>query len=231
MARKAIEAFHQYLPANTFGRDFFVGDIHGRLDALLLALGDVSFNPQTDRVIAVGDLIDRGLNSYELLKLTREPWFFSVRGNHETMMLDANDHFSLALWLTNGGEWFMDLDGESALDCYALALSLPTALTVDTPDNKVIGVCHAEWPLSDWSKIETQMQDPKQVSSMLWGRKIIKEKVCKWDKSAAITIHGHTPVAKAEKLGSALYIDTGCVHGGHLTLIERSDALAMPSAC
>lgn len=125
----------------------------------------------------------------------------------------------------------MDLDGESALDCYALALSLPTALTVDTPDNKVIGVCHAEWPLSDWSKIETQMQDPKQVSSMLWGRKIIKEKVCKWDKSAAITIHGHTPVAKAEKLGSALYIDTGCVHGGHLTLIERSDALAMPSAC
>lgn len=229
MARKATEAFHQHLPANTKGRDFFVGDIHGRLDALLLCMGEVSFNPQKDRIISVGDLIDRGLNSYELLKLTREPWFFSVRGNHEAMLLDTNDHFSLVHWLSNGGGWFMELDGESILDSYALANSLPVAMTVDTPDGAHIGICHAEWPEEDWSNVEEQLHNPKTVSTMLWGRSIVSDKVHKWDKSAILTVHGHTPVEEVQKFGSAIYIDTGCVHGGKLTLIERWEALEWPS--
>ncbi|MEX0299934.1 MAG: metallophosphoesterase [Kordiimonas sp.] len=229
MAGNALEAFHQHLPANMIGRDFFVGDIHGRLDALLLAMGDVSFNPKTDRVIAVGDLIDRGLNSYELLKLTRERWFFSVRGNHEAMLMDATDHFSLSLWLSNGGDWYMDLDGEAALDCCAIAHSLPTAFTVGTRDGKCIGVCHAEWPENDWADIDTHLNNQHHVSAMLWGRRIIKGEICRWDKSATLTVHGHTPIEKVKKLGSALFIDTGCVHGGHLTLIESKDALALPS--
>jgi len=219
---------HQQLLANTEGRDFFVGDLHGRFDALLLSMDDVSFNPRVDRIISVGDLIDRGLNSYDLLKLVNQPWFFAVRGNHEAMFLDANDGPSLLQWFANGGNWFMDLTGEEVLESYALANGLPVALTVATPDDGFIGVCHAEWPGEDWATVEESLMHPETVGTMLWGRTVIRENIHKWDKSATLTVHGHTPIEEVQKYGSAIYIDTGCVHGGKLTLIELKDALSWP---
>jgi len=218
-----------HLPVNKGGRDFFLGDVHGRLDALLVALGDAGFEPQTDRVICVGDLVDRGPNSYELLKLTRQPWFFSVRGNHEAMLLDTNDHFSLVHWLMNGGEWFMELSGEQVLDSYGLAVDLPVAITIDIGDGKIAGVCHAEWPGNDWSTIEEAVRNKTMVNQMLWGRTVVKERVAVTDKSALLTVHGHTSIDRPQKLGTALFIDTGCIFGGNITLIELKDALAWPT--
>ena len=48
------------LPENTQGRDFLIGDLHGYYQALMQALEEVAFDPDTDRLISVGDLIDRG---------------------------------------------------------------------------------------------------------------------------------------------------------------------------
>lgn len=218
------------LPANHRGRDFFLGDAHGRLDAVLVALGEAGFDPQNDRVICVGDLVDRGPNSYELLKLTRQPWFFSVRGNHEAMFLDTNDHYSLVHWLMNGGDWYLELDGEAALDSYGLAIDLPVAITLELPDGGLVGVCHAEWPGSDWKTIETAIQDKKTVNQMLWGRQVIRDDKPVADKSAVLTVHGHTPIDQPKKLGSALFIDTGCVYGGHITLLECGKAIALQAS-
>jgi serine/threonine protein phosphatase 1 len=77
------------LPRNTQGRDFVVGDLHGCASAFQAARQAVEFRPAVDRIIAVGDLIDRGPESLDILDtLHRSPWFFSVRGNHEQMLLD-----------------------------------------------------------------------------------------------------------------------------------------------
>lgn len=76
------------LPLNTQGRDFVVGDVHGCYSLLRALLTAVGFYPPTDRLIAVGDLVDRGPASLECLELLSEPWFFSVRGNHEQMLLE-----------------------------------------------------------------------------------------------------------------------------------------------
>lgn len=230
MARKVTDPYHLRLPENNNGRDFFMGDPHGRLDAVLLALDEVKFEPQTDRVICVGDLIDRGPNSYELLKLTRQPWFFSVRGNHETMLLETRDSVSLANWLENGGSWFIELGGEEALDAYALARALPLAISLDTPDGRTVGVCHADWPGDDWSTIREAMKDGYILNEILWGRKTARDRRIPKDKSAALTVHGHTPMDNPKRIGSALFIDTGCVYGGKLTLIELNDALAFPES-
>ena len=58
---------HQSIPRNPSGRDWVCGDLHGRFDVLLEALNDVSFNPDEDRLFLLGDLIDRGPQSRELL--------------------------------------------------------------------------------------------------------------------------------------------------------------------
>ena len=60
---------------NTRGRDFVVGDLHGCLPDLKALLTTVSFNPDKDRLIAVGDLVDRGPESLGVLRLLGAPWF------------------------------------------------------------------------------------------------------------------------------------------------------------
>ena len=81
------------LPENTLGRDFTVGDLHGRFEDLQEALRLANFDPLKDRIICCGDFIDRGPDSLALSELLDEPWFYSVRGNHEQMFLDGFSGF------------------------------------------------------------------------------------------------------------------------------------------
>lgn len=78
------------LPVNTSGRDFFVGDLHGNLAALERALEALDFNTARDRLISVGDLVDRGNQVVELLELYHaSPWFHACLGSHDAMMRDS----------------------------------------------------------------------------------------------------------------------------------------------
>src|SRR3546814_19725952 len=83
-----MAALHRHLPANTAGRDFIVGDLHGCLDLLQVELARIAFDPTRDRLFSVGDLTDRGPDSMGCLRLLREPWFYAVPGNHEDLLLD-----------------------------------------------------------------------------------------------------------------------------------------------
>lgn len=80
--------FLKTIPANYEGRDFLIGDLHGCYDELIKLLNYVKFNSQFDRLFATGDLIDRGPKSSECLDLLSKPWFFSVLGNHEDLLID-----------------------------------------------------------------------------------------------------------------------------------------------
>jgi serine/threonine protein phosphatase 1 len=70
------------------GRDLVVGDLHGHRDLFERALDQVGFDPQRDRVLSVGDLINRGPHSLATLALLEQPWFHAVLGNHELMLLN-----------------------------------------------------------------------------------------------------------------------------------------------
>lgn len=109
--------FHQTLPANNAGRDFIVGDLHGCLALLTEQLAAVSFDPTRDRLLSVGDLVDRGPASFECLSLLLQPWFHAVIGNHEAMLLTwlglrGSDYHSAGDFLYNGGEWALSLSAE-----------------------------------------------------------------------------------------------------------------------
>ena len=73
---------------NEQGRDFLVGDIHGMFSKLDEILHDLCFNITVDRLFSVGDMVDRGPESYDVLKWLAASWFHSVRGNHEQMAID-----------------------------------------------------------------------------------------------------------------------------------------------
>ncbi|BCG62942.1 MAG: serine/threonine protein phosphatase 1 [Methyloprofundus sp.] len=119
------------LEVNDQGRDFVVGDLHGSRELLDTLLATVHFNTEIDRLFSVGDLIDRGPNSIACLELLNEPWFYAVRGNHETMLLEYVWNFiqygtSLNRsqqheLLSNGGDWIYE-DYNFGDDCPQLRL-------------------------------------------------------------------------------------------------------------
>lgn len=220
---------HVTLPPNMQGRDYLLGDLHGEFDALEEELKKVKFNPKTDRVISVGDLIDRGPNSHACLALVDQPWFFATRGNHEAMLLDAEFEGKVAMWVANGGEWYLELTEAQKEQCVKWALSMPLAITLNLANGGRIGICHAEWPGEDWAFVGEAVRDLFAAQAMLWGRRVISKEAHQQDQSAVLTVHGHTPIDAPKRLGSALFIDTGCVYGGTLTLVSVEQALQIPS--
>ena len=69
--------------------DYVVGDLQGCLDPLLKLLDRVQFDPSADRLIATGDLINRGPQSLETLRFCMGlgSAFKTVLGNHDLHLL------------------------------------------------------------------------------------------------------------------------------------------------
>lgn len=69
---------------------FAIGDVHGKLGMLEKMLKQ--WNPDNQQLILLGDLIDRGENSYGVLqlaqKLQEEYGAVVLKGNHESMLLN-----------------------------------------------------------------------------------------------------------------------------------------------
>lgn len=148
--------FHD-MPLNERGRDFVVGDIHGHAALLDHLLTVVAFDPSADRLIALGDLIDRGPDGRKLLERVRdEPWFYSLRGNHEAMLMSARyGAFNFEVWEDNGGGWGRDLSPEEHEHLAAIAAGLPLAMALPLPDGRRIGLIHAELhPRHVWQDLE-----------------------------------------------------------------------------
>ncbi|MGF1513466.1 MAG: metallophosphoesterase family protein [Elainellaceae cyanobacterium] len=93
-------------------RQIIIGDVHGQYDGLIRLLNAVS-PTSDDHVYFLGDLIDRGPKSAQVLALVRQQGYISLLGNHEQMLLDAFPNgkassSSLAAWLYSGGQATLD---------------------------------------------------------------------------------------------------------------------------
>lgn len=80
-----------------------IGDVHGHFDGLMSLL-TLATTP-TDKLYFLGDLIDRGPKSKEVVEFVRDGGHACLLGNHEAMALGAllGDAKSYLNWLHNGG--------------------------------------------------------------------------------------------------------------------------------
>lgn len=200
---------------------FVVGDLHGCYTLLMNELDKVSFDPARDLLISVGDLVDRGAENVECLDLIIMPWFRSVRGNHEQMMIDGlSEYGNVNHWLVNGGGWFFNLDYDKEILAKALvhkATELPLVIEIETRGKKVV-VCHADYPSDEYEygkDIDTERA--------IWNRERISDAMDGYHKDIAgadLFIFGHTPARQPLKYANQMYIDTGAVFCGNLTLVQ-----------
>lgn len=69
------------------GRRIFVGDIQGCRQELESLLARCEFRPGTDRILPVGDLVNKGPDSHGVVRLLIEHGAESVLGNHDLWWL------------------------------------------------------------------------------------------------------------------------------------------------
>ena len=76
-----------------------IGDIHGCSGALRTLLAVIFPDPKTDRLILLGDLFDRGPDSWGVFQIVKEladqfgDRFVLLRGNHEDYLLQPKLSF------------------------------------------------------------------------------------------------------------------------------------------
>jgi serine/threonine protein phosphatase 1 len=217
------------VPANTKGRDFFVGDLHGMYLMLEERLEMLCFDPEVDRLVSVGDLIDRGPDNIKALDYLDKPWFFAVLGNHDHMMLDAEtDDFARDIWMNhNGGEWARFADVRHLRSLQSKLETLPYVIEIEQPNGGVVGIVHAEVPIGlDWQGFIERLESERAgrlpkvaIQSATWGRERFWAETDLPDIDGVdYVISGHTTVNEVRRSGNTFYIDTGACKGRVMTI-------------
>ena len=178
------------LERNERGRDLVVGDIHGHFATLRHALAALEVGEQ-DRVFSLGDLVDRGPDSFDAKDWIAGPepstrFAAVVRGNHEQMMLEALlegpprrrrlwDENAWSLWEMNGGGWWKPKSEPHGATAWIKVLSrLPFSVRVDTAHGPV-GLVHACPVWSSWQELEAKVigdrdENHRTRERALWSR-------------------------------------------------------------
>lgn len=217
----------KYVPENTVGRDFVVGDIHGYYDELMTELEKVSFDKTKDRLFSVGDLVDRGPKNLEVLRLIKEPWFHSVIGNHEDMMIQhlvGESHCRVRTWMPNGGRWYNNLSAQDQIEVETLAEHMynttPVGIEIVRKDSR-IGIIHAA-PPTDWSELGFI----REVTTVMWDRDhlydVLRKRILNTGPNGYPNkiYMGHTPMDNVVESGIYTWVDTGVFYSGVLTVKE-----------
>ncbi|MGW8315692.1 MAG: metallophosphoesterase family protein [Bacteroidales bacterium] len=208
---------------------WFIGDIHGEWRLLERLLEQVQrFEPE--HILFVGDYIDRGPHSREVVELIMQMdvEVTCLMGNHEMMMLNAVEDLGIGyspveLWYYNGGEATVQSFGatsffnlRSALEPRYLKFfqSLKMNRVIEVGSHlKVLGT-HAgispSIPLEDQLNMEDYRDlndymmrnhvDPGE--SFLWIRDgFFNSPPTRWNDY--LVVHGHTPTLKLKRFVSS----------------------------
>lgn len=217
------------IPVNAVGRDFAVGDIHGCFTKLAIAMGKVHFDPQKDRLFSVGDLVDRGPESHQVLTWLDQPWFYAISGNHELLTwrralgnpIKEVDHRQ------HGGLWLDACSPEQQQRIGERLQALPWAFEIATPEGPV-GIVHADFPYDDWRKIHEQEFSPEDIDVCHWSVQRYQQQYPHAIKNVRAVVHGHKTINRMAQLGNVYFIDTGGWRsGGHFTLLNLHTLRAM----
>jgi serine/threonine protein phosphatase 1 len=203
-----------------------IGDIHGCAAALAALLRAIAPEP-TDTVVALGDYIDRGPQSREvldqLIALAGRCRLVPLLGNHEEVLLDAvRDNSTLKRWL--------NLGGPDTLRSYGWAPGGPKRSLADW-----IPASHRAFLAGCRSYFETathlfthagfvpELPMEEQPGLALRWR-VTDAATAVPHHSGKVAVVGHTPQHSSAvlDLGFLLCIDTNCARGGYLTALDTT---------
>jgi serine/threonine protein phosphatase 1 len=199
---------------------YAIGDIHGCLNHLINLLDLVNPDLEQDKLVFVGDYVDRGPNASSVvefiidLKKRHNPEnIICLMGNHERMFRDFLQGQEEMFFIVNGG-------AETAVSYWGKYWE---------SSNRIIPPEHDKFFLSLRLYYETEnyifvhgglrpglpLAEQKE-EDLLWIRKEFIQS--EYDFGRRI-IFGHTPVRTPLVMPNKIGIDTGAVYGNKLTCV------------
>ena len=209
------------------------GDLHGCLDEFKQLRAKV--NPtKNDKEIIIGDIVDRGLKSNELLEYVRENKISSIMGNHEYKYIRYKKHQDV--FIKTGKKNPIKLDEKQqyiydnlSSDDFKYLNSLSLFIKLDN-----LTLVHAG--ITNNINLDTALK--KDLEKILWIRYLDKSqnpislydnhKDAKlWSESyngnQGIIVYGHNVFDEVRLDKYSVGIDTGCAYGGRLTALIIND--------
>lgn len=214
---------------------YYIGDIHGNekaLKNLLRALETDAGRPERVELVLLGDYVDRGDNSRDVLE-----WLFEIscaapgsvtmlKGNHERMLLDFLDDPAAngPFWLANGG-----LQTLASFGIGGLTENSGERLLVQAADTLAIALTPR---VIDWLRKLPTIHRNGNLAAVHAGAdpalplELQSERTLTWGHSdfsrvargdGQWIIHGHTTHVHPQVTDGRIAIDTGAYHSGVLT--------------
>jgi serine/threonine protein phosphatase 1 len=201
------------------GKTFIVGDVHGCLDMLKRLMGIIGWSPEADRLIFLGDFIDRGSQSRGVVEYVMEIVKLSERvecvmGNHERILLDFIDGKDVNTFFLNGGL--------ATLNSYRTDQQKQAGFLI--PDDHLLFFRSLKLliELEDYYVVHAGLRPGLPIANqstedMLWIRDSFIFSNYFFGKRV---IFGHTPFAQPLVMENKIGLDTGAVYGNKLTCLE-----------
>lgn len=217
-------------------RAYAIGDVHGRLDLLKRLIGEIERDdaarpPARTYLVLLGDLIDRGPDSFGVIDyfLETPPSFarpIFLKGNHEEFLLsvlDGEDEM-VGSWLSYGG-----------YEC-AESYGVSRGWTMNVTPGEVAARLRAAVPARHRDFLE-DMADSFQFGDYLFVHAGIRPgipleeqsgKDLRWIREGflenrsdhgVIVVHGHTIVERPEQHPNRIALDTGAYRSGVLSAL------------
>ena len=197
-------------------RTIAIGDIHGCSTALESLLNLIDLQPK-DTIVALGDFVDRGLDSKgvldQLIALKSRCNLVPILGNHDEMMLQArNGKDDFTFWMNCGGI--------TALDSYGASGRFDLI-----PDSHIrfLQQCVPFFEMETHFFVHANYKPNMRLEEMdehtlrwLSLRDFVPSPHC----SGKVAVMGHTPQPEILDLGHLICLDTGCCDSGWLTAFD-----------
>ena len=206
------------------GRIFAIGDIHGCYDKLRSLMKRLPYDPKHDTLVFLGDYIDRGVRSREVLTylcdLRRQVKnLILLMGNHEYLMLEYHRTGDPALL-----PFLRHLGIDATLDSYGAKnpKSLEEMLFLPAEHLQLFQSLLPYWETEEYIFVHAGLEPgiplaQQGLSSLCESRNSFLSEGHDYGK---LVIFGHTAFDMPFVTPTRIGIDTGAVYGNLLTALE-----------
>jgi len=191
-----------------------IGDVHGCIHSLLNLIEQINLLPD-DQLVFLGDLIDRGKHSKEvidyLLTLRQRYSCFFIMGNHEMMYLDYLTSGNSKIWYANGGQATLkSYKSQHGKDLPEEHLNFfrECQYFIET-ENYFFAHGGLDPELSIKDNLRYYKPDDFCWQQVHMRQSFIESNQYKWEKTL---VCAHTPQISPVMLDRLIAIDTGCVY-------------------
>jgi Calcineurin-like phosphoesterase len=204
-----------------------IGDIHGCFNTLKELVGKVKEKYPGTKIYSVGDLVDRGNFSYEVLDFVMEENIRFTCGNHDIMFyyfIKFPEHPLAKIWLYNGSENTVESyrDRFERIDEH-LDLISKAPLFINHED---CFISHAGISKYFKSKLPEQILENLDDLELIMRNQVTNEHGILWTRDELIDIGklqvvGHTRKENVmiNKSNNTVYVDTSVYTGNKLTSV------------